>query len=282
MRYGLNLPIGGACGDPRTLAELAAVAEAAGWDGVFLEDYVVYQGRQDWPTCDPWVALAAMALRTERIRLGTEVTPLTRRRPWKLARETVTLDHLSGGRLVLGVGIGDEREPGFSGFGEEVDTRERGRMLDEGLEVLAGLWSGEPFHHSGRHYRVDGVTFLPRPLQRPRIPVWIGGAYPHPGAMRRAARWDGSCLYRATADGDGDHMAPDDVRALLAFVRERRPDGKPFEIVLGGRRRDEDWERERERVRSAADAGGTWWIEWVPPASVEAMRACVERGPLRI
>jgi alkanesulfonate monooxygenase SsuD/methylene tetrahydromethanopterin reductase-like flavin-dependent oxidoreductase (luciferase family) len=282
MRYGLNLPTGGACGDPRTLAELAAVAEAAGWDGVFLEDYLVYQGHQDWPTCDPWVALAAMALATERILLGTEVTPLTRRRPWKLAREAVSLDHLSGGRLVLGAGIGDESEPGFTCFGEVVDVRERGRMLDEGLEVLAGLWSGEPFAYTGQHYRVTEVTFLPRPVQRPRIPIWIGGVYPHRGAMRRAARWDGSCLYRDPAGGGSQDLAPEDVRALLAFAEARRPAGEPFEVVLGGRRRGPDREGERALIRSLAEAGGTWWIEWIPPADRETMRSGIERGPLRI
>jgi alkanesulfonate monooxygenase SsuD/methylene tetrahydromethanopterin reductase-like flavin-dependent oxidoreductase (luciferase family) len=281
MRYAVNMPTGGVCGDARTVAELAAVAEDAGWDGVFLEDYVVYQGHQDWPTCDPWVALAAVAMSTRRIRLGTEVTPLTRRRPWMVAREAVTLDHLSGGRLVLGVGIGDEREPGFGSFGEVVDTRERGRMLDEALAVIAGLWSGEPFTHRGKHYQVGPVTFLPRPLQRPRIPIWVGGAYPHPGAMRRAARWDGSCLYREAPDGGTAHMSPEDVRALAAFARDRRPAGAPFEIVLGGLQRGEDWQLEREHVREVAEAGATWWVEWIAPANLETMRACIERGPLR-
>src|SRR6266536_2581331 len=123
MRYALNLPTGGVRGDPRTLAEFAAEAEAAGWDAVLLEDYVVYQGHQDWPTCDPWVALAAMALSTERIRLGTEVTPLTRRRPWKVARETVTLDHLSNGRLVLPIGLGTLDDGGFKKVGEVTDRK---------------------------------------------------------------------------------------------------------------------------------------------------------------
>ena len=134
MRYSLNLPNGGACADARTLAELAHDAEEAGWDGVFLEDYILYQGVSGTPTFDPWVALAAMALRTNRILLGTDVTPLPRRRPWKLARETVTLDHLSNGRLVLGVGLGDSPETSFTHFGEVTDTRQRARMLDEALE----------------------------------------------------------------------------------------------------------------------------------------------------
>jgi len=152
MRYGLCLPNGGACADARTLAGLAHLAEEAGWDGVFLEDYIVWQGHQDAPTYDPWVALAAMALQTERIRLGTQVTPLSRRRPWKVARETVTLDHLSNRRLILGVGLGDTSiDVSFTHFAEVTDARLRSKMLDEALDVLVGLWSGQPFSYHGEH-----------------------------------------------------------------------------------------------------------------------------------
>src|SRR5262252_9411338 len=157
MRYALNLPIGGPSAHPRRLAEFAALAEDSGWDAVFVEDYIVYQNRQDVPTYDPWVALAAMALATSRVRLGTMVTPLARRRPWKLAREAVTLDHLSGGRVILGVGLGDTTDTTFAGFGEETDLATRAAMTDEALEVLAGLWTGEPFSYEGRHYCVDEV-----------------------------------------------------------------------------------------------------------------------------
>src|SRR5258708_39275280 len=138
MQYCLNLPNGGDCGDARTLAEFAALAEDAGWDGVLLEDYIVYQNRQDIPTYDPWVSLAVMALRTERILLGTEVTPVARRRPWKLARETVTLDHLSGGRLVLGVGLGDASAMDFAHFGEQTDNRRRAGRIDQAQDIHVG------------------------------------------------------------------------------------------------------------------------------------------------
>ncbi len=139
MRYGLELPNAGVGGDARTLGDLAQLAEAAGWDGIFLEDYLVWQGQAGVPTYDPWVALAAMAMRTQRIRLGTMVTPLSRRRPWKLAREAATLDHLSNGRLILGVGLGDIADQGFSNVGETTDLRQRARVVDEALEILAGL-----------------------------------------------------------------------------------------------------------------------------------------------
>ena len=144
MHYALDLPNGGAWGDARTLAELAQLAEESGWDGVFLEDYIVWQSRADVPTYDPWIALAAMAMRTERIRLGTHVTALARRRPWKVAREAVTLDHLSHGRIILGVGLGDTGESvgsdiSFTHFGEVVGAKQRAQMLDEALDVIAGL-----------------------------------------------------------------------------------------------------------------------------------------------
>jgi alkanesulfonate monooxygenase SsuD/methylene tetrahydromethanopterin reductase-like flavin-dependent oxidoreductase (luciferase family) len=251
-----------------------------------VEDYIVYQNRQDLPAYDPWVALAAMALATSRVRLGTMVTPLARRRPWKLAREAVTLDHLSGGRVILGVGLGDTADTTFAGFGEETDLATRAAMTDEALEVMAGLWTGEPFSHDGRHYRVHEVTCLPAPVQRPRIPIWIGGGYPNPGPVRRAARWDGAWLYRATAPGStedsGDVLTPDELRELRRRIEARRQDGAPFDLVAGGPRRGHDREVERERIRACAEAGANWTGEWIPPAEPETMRAAVARGPLRV
>jgi alkanesulfonate monooxygenase SsuD/methylene tetrahydromethanopterin reductase-like flavin-dependent oxidoreductase (luciferase family) len=286
MRYALNLPIGGPAADPRRLAELAALAEASGWDAVFVEDYIVYQNRQDVPTYDPWVALAAMALATSRVRLGTMVTVPARRRPWKLAREAVTLDHLSGGRLILGVGLGDTADTTFASFGEETNLAARAARTDEALEVLAGLWTAEPFRYEGRHYRVGEITCLPPPVQRPRIPIWIGGGYPNPGPLRRAARWDGAWLYRAIAPGSTEDSAeplqPDELREVRRLVEARRPTGVPFDLVAGGPGRGADRDLERERIRASAGAGATWTGEWIPPGEPEVMRAAVARGPLRI
>lgn len=278
MKYGLDLPTGGECGDPHFVVELATLAEEMGWDGVFLEDYIVFQGDSSAPTCDPWIALAAIAGRTERLVLGTKVTPLARRRPWKVAREAATIDQLSGGRMVLGIGLGDTgehvvRDASFSSFGEELDTHRRARMLDEALEIVAGLWSGEPFTFRGEHFAVNEVTFLPVPVQRPRIPIWVGGGFPNPGPTRRAARWDGSCLYRVKTHD----MQPDDVRALRKAAGDR-----PYDVSVGGRARIEDQEADRNYVRSLAEAGATWWSEYVPAATRERMRAAVKRGPFRI
>jgi alkanesulfonate monooxygenase SsuD/methylene tetrahydromethanopterin reductase-like flavin-dependent oxidoreductase (luciferase family) len=273
VQYGLALPTGGECGDPRFLVELAELAEASGWDGVFLEDYVLYQGDPRIPTCNTWVALAGMATRTERVRLGVEVTPLTRRRPWNVAREAAGVDQLSDGRLILGVGLGDVGDPGFTRFGEETDARRRAERLDEGLEILAGLWTGAPFSFRGEHFVVEDVTFLPRPLQEPRPPIWIGGGYPNPRPVERALRWDGSCLYR---EGEGQ-LSP----ASVADLRARAGD-RPWDISVGGQHRADDWEAEREHIRAVAAAGANWWVEWLPPADRETLRAGTERGPLRI
>jgi alkanesulfonate monooxygenase SsuD/methylene tetrahydromethanopterin reductase-like flavin-dependent oxidoreductase (luciferase family) len=286
MRFGLNLANGGPSADPRSMAELAALAEASGWDGVFLEDYLVYQNRVGTPTYDPWVCLAAMAMRTERIRLGTTVTPLPRRRAAKLAAEAVAVDHLSGGRLTLGIGLGDPWDVALANLGEQIDTPSRAAMVDEGLDVLVGLWSGEPLTYRGRFYRAEGVTLLPKPLQSPRIPIWIGGQYPKSGPIRRAARWDGACLFiptRYSAEKISQRdWTPDDVRALLQTVLATRSTGiDGFDVVVGGRERGPDWEAERALARSLAEAGATWWSEWIPPMERQAAEAAIARGPLR-
>ncbi|MDP9364041.1 MAG: LLM class flavin-dependent oxidoreductase, partial [Chloroflexota bacterium] len=222
MRYGLNLPPFGDFADPRALAALARDAEAAGWDGFFIWDHVVYDPSFH-PIADPWVGLAAVALATERVRLGTLVTPLARRRPWQVAREAASLDRLSGGRLVLGVGLGDPAPWDFGFFGEEEDARVRARRLDEGLEIVAGLWSGRPVSHEGEHCRLREVTFLPTPVQRPRVPIWVGGWWPNKPPMRRAARWDG------VVPGARERaLTPDEVRELVAYVTAHRTTEAPF------------------------------------------------------
>jgi alkanesulfonate monooxygenase SsuD/methylene tetrahydromethanopterin reductase-like flavin-dependent oxidoreductase (luciferase family) len=286
MLYGLNLANGGPYADPRTMADLAAMAEDAGWNGVFLEDYLVYQNKTGTPTYDPWVTLAAMATRTQRIRLGTTVTPLPRRRVAKLAAEAVALDHLSGGRLTLGLGLGDAWDVAFANLGEQTDPRTRAALLDEGLDVLVGLWSGEPFTYNGQYVHVREVTLLPRPIQAPRIPIWIGGQYPKPGPVRRAARWDGSCLFVPTnysPDGTAQRdWTPSDVRTFLATVTRLRPaDAGPFDMITGGRARQSDWGAERALIEALADAGATWWIEWIPPSDPSTAKAAIARGPLR-
>jgi len=189
MRFAVGVPTVREYGDPPLLLELATSAERAGWDGVFLWDHLVY--RPGDPVADPWTTLAAIAAATSTIRLGVCMTILARRRPWKVARETATLDVLSGGRLVFGVSLGSLGQEEFEAFGEDPDPRVRAERLDEGLEIVSGLWSGEPFSFRGRHYRVDQTVFRPTPVQAPRIPVWVAGQWPNRRPFRRAARWDG-------------------------------------------------------------------------------------------
>ncbi|MEO7003245.1 MAG: LLM class flavin-dependent oxidoreductase [Ktedonobacterales bacterium] len=284
MRYGLALPNGGGpFGDARTLVELTQLAEAAGWDGVFLEDYIIHHSAPDAPTCDPWVALGAMALATQHIRLGIEVTPLSRRRPWKVAREAVTVDHLSSGRLILGVGAGDVGDPGFGKVGEATDLKTRAHMLDEALAILAGLWSGQPFSFHGDHYHLDEMTFQPTPIQQPRIPIWIGGNWPHKGVLRRAATWDGFCGGKAHAEDEDWRLTPDETRQLIADIQRQRTSPTPCEIVLGGSERGPDPDADRALIASLAEVGATWWIEYVHSGlgDLPTLRELVARGPLR-
>jgi alkanesulfonate monooxygenase SsuD/methylene tetrahydromethanopterin reductase-like flavin-dependent oxidoreductase (luciferase family) len=282
MRFAINLPNGRECGYPRKLAEFALLAEEAGWDAVFLEDYIIWQGHNDAPTFDPWVALAAMASSTSSIRLGTMVTPIARRRPWKLARECVTLDHLSGGRLILGIGVGDTQiDTSFTRFGEVVDVRQRALMVDEAIELLARLWSGEEVTYDGQFYHLEGVRLLPRPLQKPRIPIWIGGVWPLKGPTQRALRWDGACLYKLPPE---EEFTPQDVRDLVELAYTHRDPDAPFDIVVGHAswQRAEDAKREREHIASLAEAGATWWSQYIAPDSEKVMRKYIEEGPLRV
>jgi probable F420-dependent oxidoreductase len=262
-------------GYPQPLVRLARAAEAAGWYGFFIWDVFGGDSAAPTPVVDPWIALAAIAATTERIRFGPMVTPLPRRRPWKLAREAASLDHLSGGRLILGVGIGTPPEE-FARFGEEVDPKRRAEMLDEGLEVLTGLWSGEPFSFHGRHYHIDAATLLPRPVQQPRIPIWVGGTWPRKPSFRRAARWDG--VYPGSAHGN---LTLDEIRAMVSFIQSQRPTGEPFDVVSGGDVPFDHPERARGILAEYAAAGVTWWIEGIGEwrGDVDAMAAFIAGGP---
>jgi alkanesulfonate monooxygenase SsuD/methylene tetrahydromethanopterin reductase-like flavin-dependent oxidoreductase (luciferase family) len=258
-------------GDPREAAEHAAAAEAAGWDGVFTWDGIAI-GAGD--TYDPWVVMAALAMRTERVTLGAIVTPPSRRRPWKLARETLTLDVLSNGRLVLPVGLGALDDAAFGNVGEPTDARTRAELLDETLAILDGLRSGEPFGFEGRHYRFEPMTFRPRPVRAPRIPVWVVATGTSERSMARAARWDGLVTQVSSAP----ELAP-----ITAFLDRARPSWREdgFELVAQGST-SQDVAAAAETVRPWADAGATWWIDadW-EAATVATQRRRIVAGPPR-
>ena len=276
MQYGFVMPTG----DPRTVAELGHEAEAAGWDGVFTWDGIAVG---PMPTYDPWVVMAAIAMRTEHVRIGALVHPLARRRPWKVAREAVTLDHVSGGRLVLPVGLGAVDDRGFGNVGEPTDRRVRAELLDETLDILTGLWTGEPFRYDGRHYRFEEMTFQPPPVQSPRSPIWVVAAWPRRKSMARALRYDGVLPQAMSADGTFSDLSPAAVAAVRAHAAEHRPAETPLEIVVEGRTPDDDPRRATAMVQAMASAGATWWIEsrWEPPNAPDDLRVRIRQGPPR-
>lgn len=276
MRYGFVLPFG----DARAAADLAALAEASGWDAFFVWEAA-------WGV-DAWVSLTAAAMRTERIRLGTMLTPLSRMRPWKLASETATLDNLSGGRVILAVGLGAP-DTGFAEFGEVTDRRTRAELLDEGLDIVTGLWAGQPFNHSGKHYTIRETTFAPPapPVQRPRIPIWVVGAWPREKSLRRALRYDGLLPNVIGADGAARNPTPDELAAMRDYAAANRPEGGPFEIIVEGETPGDDPAAPAAIVRPWSAAGATWWLEsrWqLPrePASLPVVRERIAQGPPRI
>ena len=277
MKYGFIIP----GGDIHTVADLAAEAEAAGWDAAFYWDGI---NIQDMPMYDPWVTMAAMALRTRRVRLGAIVSPLSRRRPWKLARETVSLDHLSSGRLIVPVGLGALDDGGFGKVGEPTDRKTRAELLDESLAILTGLWSGEPFQYDGKHYHLDTMTFLPQPVQSPRIPIWVVAMWPSERSMARALRYDGLLPNVRGADGAPRDVTPDDIREMAAYVAERRNQSTPFDIVMEGETPGDDPAQAAAIVRPFAEAGATWWNEsrWGAMSDVALVRTRIQQGPPRI
>lgn len=279
MKYGIVLPLSGIDGSIERLVEYAHIAEEEGWEGVFLEDYIVYWGAQGL-TYDPWLALTAIALRTSRIGLALTVTPLPSRLPWKLAREAITLDHLSHGRLILGFGLGDAQDVRF---GEIADLKQRAEMLDEGLEILAGLMSGQSFSYQGKHYTVKEVTFRPEPVQKPRIPIWLGGFWPRKAPALRAARWDGFCPAKVPDEQGDGYIKPADIRSIKSFIEEHRSSADPFDIVAGGSSPAGDPGRARAHVEPYSEAGATWWSEFVLPDPGEADQALarIKQGPPR-
>lgn len=273
VRSGLFVPLFGELADPVAVARLAAEAEEAGWDGFFVWDHVRWRPPV-LDVADPWITLAAIATATTSIRLGPLVTPLARRRPVKVARETATLDQLCSGRLTLGVGLGSDRfGEEFSITGEEVDDRRRARMLDESLGILAAAWSGEPVHHEGEHYTVGGMRFLPRPVQRPGVPIWVAGFPGNPKPMRRAARHQGFFPVNL------EH--PDQLAEIVAAVTTLREQGgtgitEPYDIVATIEPGDDP--------TPYAAAGATWWLAELAPdtVTIDLLRGVIrDHGPVR-
>jgi alkanesulfonate monooxygenase SsuD/methylene tetrahydromethanopterin reductase-like flavin-dependent oxidoreductase (luciferase family) len=268
-RSALWLPIFDELADPAVVARLAAEAEEAGWHGVFVWDHVAWRAPVV-DVADPWITMAAIACATERLRFGPMVTPLARRRPAKVAKETATLDRLSAGRLTLGVGLGDDRFGSeLSTTGEQLDPRLRARMLDESLAVLGAAWSGEPVRHRGEHHTVDGIAFRPRPVQEPGIPVWTAGFPGKVRPLRRAAAHDGFFPVNL------EH--PDQLAEAVAVITQLRAaagrDGAyDVAVPLPAGTDPAPW----------VAAGATWWMaEFAPDTvTVDAVRGVLRDGPI--
>jgi alkanesulfonate monooxygenase SsuD/methylene tetrahydromethanopterin reductase-like flavin-dependent oxidoreductase (luciferase family) len=266
VRHALYLPIFDALADPALVARLAAEAEAEGWDGVYVWDHLRYRAPVV-EVADPWITLAAMATATERLRLGPMVTPLPRRRPAKVARESVTLDRLSAGRLTLGVGIAGDESGELTATGEPLDNRVRAAQLDESLGILQAAWSGETVRHRGEHYTVDGIQFLPRPVQRP-IPVWVAVQYGNARPLRRAARYQGVFPVKVEQ--------PEQLAEIVATIEQlRRQDGldTAYDVAVGGPPGTDP--------APFAAAGATWWLvsfDW-RALSIDEIRGVIKDGP---
>lgn len=268
MRFGISVPNFGEYSDPTAVTDLAVAAEGSGWHGFFVWDHIVVS--DGTPVADPWVILTAVALSTETIEIGPMVTPVPRRRPWVLARQATTVDHLSDGRLILGVGIGFPPDVEFGTFGEPIDERERADMLDEGLDILEGMWSGDVFSFAGEHFTVEPTRFAPRPAHRPRIPIWVAAGWGSPRPIRRACRYEGVFPVK----WDMTDWTPTEVEELRETIVEMRGDADHFEIAIGG-----SLQAATQRFSDYEAAGATWYLAGPGQTdSIEDLRRTIALG----
>ena len=279
--------------DPGNLLELAQLAEAAGWDGYFIVDHLLLDPEGMLPLADPTVVLGAIAGATKKIIIGSMVTPVSRRRPWKLAKEFASLDQLSNGRLRIGAGLGGLDQE-FSNFGEEPNKKVLAKKTDEGLAIMEKLHTGEAVDFDGEIYQVRGARLLPRPVQRPRIPVWVGAMLPAKPGQRRAARWDGIVPHvlpaklEETQDISNLDMrplfcpSPEQIREVVKFTSELRTTDTPFDVIACGMTYGLDPDEARSKLQSYRSAGATWWFEWLDcgrPGTLQQVREQIQSGP---
>ncbi len=261
---------------PRTTANLARIAEEAGWDGIFLGDAI-------W-THDPMISLSAAAMVTSRIRLGTMVIPVPLRRPWKLASESLALDHLSNGRLTLGLGAGAVWM-GWHAFPDEpIDTKVRAGMLDETIDILTLLYRREPFDYDGQYYhlkltQMDVMHYPPKPVQQPRIPLWVPGIWPRMKSMRRILKCDGLLPQKMNTNGEFEAVTQQDLRLMKAYIDTNRTVNTPFDYVMEGKTGDLDEEHQKALLQEWSEAGATWWIESLWELNEEQAAARLQQGP---
>lgn len=272
LKVGMAIPYGSA----RTAARLAQEAELAGWDGIFVGDAIWCE--------DAMIVLTAAAANTSRIRLGTMIIPVPLRKPWKIASESIALDHFSGGRLTLGLGAGAVWM-GWHAFPDEVtDMKARAEMLDETIDILDRLYQRQPFDYDGKHYhlkltQLDIQYYPPRPVQQPRIPLWVVGIWPRMKSMRRVLKCDGLLPQKMNAAGQFEEVTPEDIRAMKAYVDANRTLTTPFDIVVEGKTGDLARTEARAKLAEWTDAGATWWIEGLWESSEEEVIQRIRQGP---
>jgi len=273
MKFAYTFANFGDMGDTQTLVDLAVDAEVAGWDAVFLWDHV------NWAKVgfhvDPWIVLALIADRTDRLLIGTSVTPIARRRPTKLAREILTLHQLSGGRFVFGAGNGAWPSE-FRDLGDSDSLKDRAEMLDEGLELLQELWCGEPVDHDGTHYKARVQTFMSGGAE---IPIWLGATWPNRKPFRRAAHYDGVMALNQ----DFSQLSTEEVSEISQYIAANRDTDNPFNLGVG-LSVSNDPEADSERALAYEAAGANWWLDGFSPRkeTIEVLRARIRRGPPRI
>jgi alkanesulfonate monooxygenase SsuD/methylene tetrahydromethanopterin reductase-like flavin-dependent oxidoreductase (luciferase family) len=277
MKFAINLPNFGYRFTPLELTKIAVEVEQAGWDGFFLWDHMAFLGGRDIYVLDPWICLTAIAMKTEKIKIGTLITPIPRRRPWKLARETVTLDHLSDGRLILGIGIGNP-EYDFTTFGEDFNPVTRAKKLEEGLKILQGLWTGTEYSFEGDYYQIKKVQFLPTPVNG-QIPIWVAGMWPNKKPFIRASQHNGVCPLSTKWPQE---LTPREVTDIKDFILENRKINANFDIVISGNSPGDpsEWP---SLIKPYEEAGTTWWCENINgfrfSNSVEKMIERIQQGP---
>jgi len=273
--FGIYIANYGITNDPQDYIELAILSENNGWEGFFLWDHIFLSSNKTLPVLDPWIILSALAVKTKRIKLGTTVTPLARRRPWIVAKEVTTLDHLSKGRIILGVGLGND--PEFSDFGENTNPLIRSEKLDESLHILRGLWANEPFKFNGKHFNIKEVDFFPKPFQE-KIPIWVGGNWPYKKPFQRAAHHDGIFPLKAGSD---DALSPSEYKEIIKYIKYYRSSLDSYDIVKPfistGLDKEDDWSFNNNFL----DIGITWFVELIYPGrdSLDNIKKIISRGP---
>ena len=292
MKHAVYAPIFNDYADPKRLVELAVLAEDHGYDGFFLWDHLAFEPDGRLELADAMTTLGAIACRTERIRFGPMITPLARRRPWKVAKELTTLDTLSGGRLTFGVGLGEPTEIEFARFGEDPSGRVRAAKLDEGLQLIDQFLQGSTVNFDGEYFSIREATLAPRSVQHPRCPIWVAASLPARAGLRRATRWDGCFPVKVPASILDNTVSAtewrewwltvDDYAYVAEFIRDARGSLDGFDLIAAGSTLDSSAAEARSQLAAVAATGATWWFEWLDdkPGHFDAARDLIARGPV--